>query len=280
MLENKENEKNMKIKEPEGEKIECLARFEGKSSLVVIKDFDCAFFKNHSNPPLFIIGFTGVGMVGTIVTTELIEQLKMKQIGYVLSEDLPPITIFYNGILKHPFRIYYSDEHNIIVAICEVPFNQGSYIDLSRTLMDWALHYKISDVICLQGMADQTYTPNLDLPVYAAAEKEILDKIIAKGVLVPPQGLIIGAEAAMLNETLNNELNGCVFLTPANPKFPSPEGAAIILEKISEIYNFPIKLDNLKEQSREIKEKLQALLQHTNEVHSQGALKPYRNIYT
>ena len=260
--------------------IKCLAQFEGKSSRVVITDFDCKLFQKHENPPLFIIGFTGVGLVGTIVVNELIQQLKMKQIGYVLSEDLPPITLFYEGILQHPFRIYYSKEYNIIVSICEVPFNPGSYIDLSRTLMDWALHNKIQDVIVLQGMADESYQlSDKKPPIYAAAEKEILDKILTQGVIRPPSGVLLGAEAAMLNECLNNQLNGAVFLTPANPKYPNPEGAGVILEKLGEIYKFPIKLDALLKQSAEIKKKLSELQQHTNEVHSQGPLKPFRDLY-
>ena len=267
-------------KEQKDEEIICSAFFEGKSSRVVITDFDCTLIKAHDNPPLFIIGFTGVGLVGTIVSNELIVQLKMKQIGYVLSEDLPPITLFYEGILKHPFRLYYSTEYNIIVSICEVPFNPGSYIDLSRTLMDWALHNGIQDVICLQGMADESYhLSDKKPPIYAAAEKEILDKILTQGVIRPPSGVLLGAEAAMLNECLNNQLNGAVFLTPANPKYPNPEGAAIIMEKISEIYKFPIKLDTLLKQSADIKKNLAELAQHTTEMHSQGPLKPYRDLY-
>ena len=92
-------------KEQIDEDIKCLAQFEGKSSRIVITDFDCKLFEKHDNPPLFIIGFTGVGLVGTIVVNELIQQLKMKQIGYVLSEDLPPITLFYEGVLQHIFKI-------------------------------------------------------------------------------------------------------------------------------------------------------------------------------
>ena len=267
--------------EQNDEDIKCLAQFEGKSSRVVITDFDCKLFDKHDNPPLFIIGFTGVGLIGTIVANELIEQLQMQQIGYVLSEDLPPITLFYEGVLQHPFRLYYSKEHNIIVSICEVPFNPGSYIDLSRTLMDWALHHKIQDVICLQGMADESFQiSDKNPPVYGAAEKEILDKILTQGVIKPPSGVLLGAEAAMLNECLNNQLNGAVFLTPANPKYPAPEGAAIIMEKIAEIYKFPIKLDTLLKQSDEIKKSLLELAQHTTEMHNVGPLKPFRDLYT
>ena len=46
-------------------------------------------FSHSCNPPAFVLGFVGTGMVGTIATNELIDQLETKLIGYVLSEDLP-----------------------------------------------------------------------------------------------------------------------------------------------------------------------------------------------
>lgn len=253
------------------------ARLEGKSSQIVIEDNSCIFLKDHTNPPKFVIGFAGVGMIGTIMTNELIEQLEMKQIGYVLSEDLPPITIFYDGLLKHPFRIYHQAEYNLVVAVCEIPFNPGSYTDLARTLMDWALKTGISDVICAQGVAEEGMVQESPAPIYAAAEKEILDKILTHDVQRPPKGLIMGAEAAILNECLNNRLNGAVYLTPANPKIPAPEGAAVILQKISEVYHFPIKVDHLISQSMQIKHQLGEIQVETERVHQQPPMKRLNN---
>ena len=268
-------------KNPDLIKVGCSTHLEGKASKVVIEDSNCNFLKDDSNPPLFIIGFTGVGMIGTIVANELITQLKMKQIGFVLSEDLPPITVFYDGILKHPFRIYYDEKYNIVVSICEVPFQQGSYRDLARTLMGWALNVGIQDVICFQGMADDSVFLESPAPVYAAAEKEILDKILIHGVKKPPKGLIMGAEAALLNEMLNNKLNGVVYLTPANPQIPAPEGAATIIEKVAEVYNFPIDLQNLRKEGNEIKQRLFELQKQTNNIHQQpGRPSSSHNLYS
>lgn len=266
---------------PEKTDPSCMTVLEGKLSRIVIDDPICENLKSQEKSPLFIIGFAGVGLIGTILANELVEQLKMKQIGHILSEDLPPITVFYDGVLKHPFRLYYQEKYNLVVSLCEVPFNPGSYSDLARTLMNWALQQGIQDVICIQGMADESLvirdTPS---PVFAAAEKEILEKILTHGVQRPPKGLIMGAEAAILNECLNNRLNGAVFLTPANPHLPSPEGAAAILEKMSELYGFPIKLGGLLKQSSEIKQRLLELQKQTNNVHSLNPPTSGRNIYT
>ena len=259
--------------------IRCADHLQGKSSRIVIYDAQCDFLKDATSPPLFIIGFAGVGMIGTIVANELITQLEMTQIGYILSEDLPPITLFYDGVLKHPFRLYYHQPHNLLVSICEVPFSQGSYTDLARTLMDWALIKGINDVICFQGMAVESIIQESPVEIFAAAEEEIMKKILSYNVKIPPRGYIMGAEAAILNECLNNRLNGAVFLTPANPQFPNPEGAAGILQKISEIYDIPMALSSLEEQAHQIKQNLLEITQKTNSVHREG-LPPGRDLYT
>ncbi len=256
----------------ESEEIECIEHLEGKNSRIVLEDKECKFLKEKKKPPLFILGFTGAGLIGTIVTNELIKQLEMEQLGYILSEDLPPITIFYDGIIKHPFRLYYSDEYNILVSICEVPFRDGSYADIARSLMDWALDQNIKEVICLQGLADRSLLmqEEHEIKVFAAGEKGIMNKITNFDVDKPPKGIIVGAEAAILNECLNNRLDGAVFLTPANPQIPSPEGSAAILKKIGEIYDFPVDTKELIEQSNEIKKKLFELAKKSNQIHQQS----------
>ncbi len=252
------------------EEKKCLEHLEGKNSRIVIEDEECKIFEEGTEPPKFILGFTGAGLVGTIVTNELIKQMDMRQIGYVLSEDLPPITIFYEGILKHPFRLYYSDEQNILVSICEIPFVSGAYSDISRTLMDFALKNGIKDIICVQGLADKSFLPNeKEVKIFAAGEKKAMDRLDKYDLNKPPKGIIVGAEAAILNECLNNRLDGVVFLTPANPQIPSPEGAAGILEKMNEVYGFSISTEDLVEQSNEIKKRLLELAQKSNQIHKQ-----------
>lgn len=218
--------------------------------------------------PALILGFLGAGLVGNIVATELINQLKMEQIGYVITEDLPPIAIFYDGVLKHPFQIYYSAEKNIVVAQCEVPFNKSStYRDLARLITDWALKNNITELCSIQGIADDSFPE--ENPVYVAAEKEIIDKLLkTSGVEVLPRGLVLGPEAAVLNECLNNKLDGYALLTPVNRQLPWPNGAAAIIEKLNLIYSLGVPVDHLVSDAKTIREKLQELNNKTNESHA------------
>ena len=56
-----------------------------------------------------IVGFPDVGLVGLISAMHVIETLKMKEIGYIESELLPPLIVLHDGVFQSPVRIYHKD---------------------------------------------------------------------------------------------------------------------------------------------------------------------------
>ena len=109
-----------------------------QKSLIVADEAKLEQIKGKN--PLFLIGFPGVGMLGNIISSEFIKQLNMEQLGFVDTTDLPAIAVVFDGLIHHPFRLFYSEEKNIVVAQCEIPFNKSStYLDLARLLTDFAI---------------------------------------------------------------------------------------------------------------------------------------------
>ncbi len=204
--------------------------------------------------PTFILGFANAGLIGTICANTLIEQLKMPQVAHVLSDKFPPVAVFYDGVLKQPFRIFGSKENDLIVSFCEIPLSQRYFTDIAHTLMVWALNVGVKEVVLLQGIASEM--PPDENPVFCAAEKVVQDNLAKHGIQVLPKGVLFGLEAAILNVCLNSKLEGHVLMTPVNPQIPSPEGAAAILEMLNKIYGLKIKTDELKEEGAKIKKKL------------------------
>ena len=81
----------------------------GKKSKVVIEDFSTEIKEGAT----LLLGFAGIGLIGPIIANTLIRQIQdIKEIGFITSEYLPPISIFYDGVLRHPFRLYYSLKFN------------------------------------------------------------------------------------------------------------------------------------------------------------------------
>jgi len=220
-----------------------------------------------------ILGFAGIGLIGPIISNSLIGQIPdIKEIGFVTSEYLPPIAVFYAGELKHPFRLYYSPQNNLIVGICEVPFQvSAAYNDLAKTINNWALNddIKVKEVVIFQGIPQRGVID--DYPVYYAAESEMMERLGGFGMEKIDKGIIVGPEATVLNEALTNKLNAYALFTPVL-EIPTPEGAAAIIEVLNQIYNLSIDTSKLIEEGKEIKAKMLELAEKAQQYQQQQQL--------
>lgn len=241
----------------------------GKRSMVVLEDLSMQIKEGST----ILLGFAGIGLLGPIVANALVDQIPdIKEIGFITSEFLPPIAVFYNGILKHPFRLLYSPQNNIIVGICEVPFQISSaYTDLARTICNWALSDDIrsKEVVIFQGMPQHGIID--DYPVYYAAEAQMIEFLEKFGIQKVDKGIIMGPEATILNEALMNRLDAYALFTPVL-EIPTPEGGAAILEVLNDIYKLNIDTKALIEQGKEIKAKMLELAQKTQQYQKQQQL--------
>ena len=241
----------------------------GKKSKIVIEDLTI----DIKNGATLILGFAGIGLIGPIVANQLIEQIPdIKDIGFLVSDFLPPIAIFYQGVLKHPFRLLYTPMHNIIVGVCEVPFQTPSaYNDLSKTICNWALSddVKAKEIVIFQGIPQRGIID--DYPVYYAAESEMIGLLEKHGLAKVEKGIIVGPEATVLNEALTNKLQSYALFTPVL-EIPTPEGAAAIIEVLNDIYNLSIDTSKLIEEGKEIKAKMLELAQKAQQYQRQQQL--------
>lgn len=249
----------------------------GKKSSIIIEDLTVEIQKGAT----FVLGFAGIGLIGPIVANTLIEQLPdIKEIGFVTSEYLPPISVFYEGVLKHPFRLLYSPKNNLIVGICEVPFQiPTAYNDLSKTICNWALSEDVraKEIIIFQGIPQRGIVD--DYPVYYAAEEVMMEHLEKFGIKKVEKGIIVGPEATVLNEALTNRLNAFALFTPVL-EIPTPEGAASILEILNKMYDLSIDTASLIEQGKEIKAKMLELAQKAQQYQQQQQLPNTGKEYT
>ncbi len=104
-------------------------RFQGKRSSIVVDDLTIEIKEGAT----FLLGFAGIGLIGPIIANTLIEQITdIREIGFVTSEYLTPIYVFYERVLKHQLRLLYSASKHIIIGRCPVTFHiPTAYKDLS-----------------------------------------------------------------------------------------------------------------------------------------------------
>ena len=241
----------------------------GKRSSVVIDDLTTQIKEGAT----FVLGFAGIGLIGPIIANTLIEQITdIEEIGFITSEYLPPISVFYAGVLKHPFRLLYSQQHNLIIGICEVPFQiPTAYNDLSKTICNWALSedVKAKEIVIFQGIPQRGIID--EYPVYYAAEVHMVDFLEKFNLSRVEKGIIVGPESSILNEALTNRLDAYALFTPVL-EIPTPEGAASILEVLNKMYKLTIDTTSLIEQGKEIKAKMLELAQKAQQYQQQQQL--------
>ncbi|MBD3254029.1 MAG: hypothetical protein GF383_03010 [Candidatus Lokiarchaeota archaeon] len=249
----------------------------GKKSKVVIEDIRVEIQKGAT----VLLGFAGVGLLGPIIGNTLVDQIPdIKEIGFVTSEYLPPIAVFYEGILKHPFRLYYTPKFNLIIGICEVPFQISSaYNDLAKTICNWALSEDVQAqrILVFQGIPQKGMID--DFPIYYAAEHDSIDFFEEHDIKKIERGIIAGPEATIINEALTNRLKPLALFTPVY-QIPTPEGAAALIEVLNDYFGLEIDTSKLIEEGKNIKKQMLELAEKAQQYRKQQLPEAGKQGYT
>jgi uncharacterized protein len=204
--------------------------------------------------PIIFAGFVGAGLVGPLSVGYMIEKLKMKEIAYLRSRHLPPSTVFMQGRLRHPFRLYSNNDGTICAVICEITLPFGLH-DIVNTILDWAEKNGSHEIVILDGVASKTH----DGKAFCAAEEDLCRVMESNDIDMIPQGFITGVAGGLLNECLMRPIQGITLLVKANDKGPDPLAAATLLDAVNRAYGLNINTSDLRKKKKRIGEDFREL---------------------
>ncbi|MCL2295666.1 MAG: PAC2 family protein [Methanomassiliicoccaceae archaeon] len=189
--------------------------------------------------PIAIVGFPGIGLAGSILTSFVIRELKMEAVAAIVSPDFPPYTLIQNGNPYPPIRVYgckrddaSTECGDLIVVTSEITLKPEHYYTLSATLTELFRGMGIASVIALEGI------PQFDdeQSIFACGSSESSRKRIEElGLKKLEDGLVRGLTGVMLYEAFYSGLDVLAILCPANPALPDPRSAARMLEPLSQL---------------------------------------------
>jgi len=197
--------------------------------------------------PVIFAGFVGAGLVGPLAVGCMIDKLKMKEIANLRSKHLPPSTVFMQGRLRHPFRLYSNDDGTICAVICEITLPIGLH-DIVNTILDWAEKNGSHEIVILDGVASATH----DDKAFCAAEEDLCRVMEDKDIKMIPQGFISGVAGGLLNECLVRKNQGVTLLVKADDKGPDPLAAATLVEAVNRAYGMNIDTTELRKEKKRI----------------------------
>ncbi|MFX0091447.1 MAG: proteasome assembly chaperone family protein [Candidatus Hodarchaeota archaeon] len=235
----------------------------------------CLCTKADVNIDWLIIGFPGVGVVGSIAAKHIISELEMSTVGYIRSPLIPPVAIFFDGILSYPYRIAYSEDLSLAVLIGEAPTPYQAYYHIANAVLDWADAVGAKEVVIIDGMVRERGTSSMGLitdpEVFLVAEpdmKERMDKLKEK-LQMAPVGYIGSLCGAMLNEAIIRPIDGWGLLVETLAQYPDSIAASKVIMTLNQLKGLDIKVDKLEEESERIKARLKELLSKQMQIQSQ-----------
>ncbi len=211
--------------------------------------------KNKLKNPTIFVGFVGAGLVGTIAIDHMINELNMKEVGFLRSKHLPPSTVFMQGRLRHPFRIYSNNDGSVCAIICEIIISKDGIYNIAMAILEWAEKKGSNEIIVLDGVADSKH----DGEAFFAAEVDMCRIMEENDIKMIPQGFITGISGGILNECLIRKIRGVTLLVKADESTPDPVAAATIIEAVNRLYETEIDTTNLKKQKQQLGVELREL---------------------
>jgi uncharacterized protein len=187
---------------------------------------------------LVVIGFPSVGLVGTLATAYLVGSLKLREVGGVLSQSLPPTTVVQKGIGSSPVRVFIGDVvcgpggncEQLCVIQSNITPKPAMLPPLAYALVSWARQHGARQIVCLEGLRMEEPQAE-EARVFGVASDEGSRKMFDMlKVSAQPDGLLVGLGGVLLYVAQAVAQPALCLLAETREDFPDARGAARLLE--------------------------------------------------
>ncbi|MHA2225600.1 MAG: proteasome assembly chaperone family protein [Candidatus Hodarchaeales archaeon] len=232
-------------------------------------------------PEWVIVGFPGHGLVGNIAAKHMVKELNLEWIGSIRSPLIPPVSVFIDGILTYPYRIFGCDDQNLVILVGESPCPPQAYYYLANATIEWAISVGAKQVVCLDGfMAD----PRDDKSgqVFLVAEPQVYEnnkELMKHNFPKPHTGFISGLSGAVMNEALLTSIEGFTFLVSVPNPYPDPGGAAKLIEAVNQVKKLSIDTTKLIEDAEKIQKSLMEFSEKNRQISQSEGIGPNKGLY-
>lgn len=212
--------------------------------------------------PIIIEGFPDVGLVGTIASLHLVDQLGLNEVAYIESPIFPPVMVLHKGILTEPVRIFGNSK--VLLVTSEIAIPPNAIYDLADAFANWFEEKKAKLVISLTGIPVQDRM-EIDTPmVFGVGNNENALSILKKNKIeTMEEGFIAGIYALLLKESLRRNIPAIAILAQSFLNYPDPGAAASAISSLNKILKTNVEVKSLLEKADEIRVKARDLMKQT-----------------
>ena len=214
----------------------------------------CKIISEDVKDAVVLEGSPELGLIGNILGWLLVEELKMKQIGYIDSKDFPPLAVLYKGIAIHPFRIYSTD--GIVLFLSDFIIPPAVSYDMSNAIVDWMEKNNSKELITFNSMVVMEKS---DSVAAAANSEDSLKRLGDLNLPILPFGNVNGLSGSLLTRTATKDIPAsCLFAEVLN-QYPDPRAAASLVNVLNKMLNIEVNAEPLLKEADEIEDRLKEL---------------------
>jgi len=208
--------------------------------------------------PVLVDGFPGLGLVGTISASYLVEKLKMEPLGYITGELFPPLAAVHNHRPLYPARMYYSQKHDLIVFVSEFVVPIAAVNELAEKIYEFARKWRVNRIISLGGI---TIKGEQD-EVYSIASLPELSKELEKikTVKLIKEGATTGVTGVLLARGAVEKYPVISLLAESQEGYMDPKAAAMVLEVLKGMLKIDIDTSVLENEAKLIDTKVKDMM--------------------
>jgi uncharacterized protein len=213
--------------------------------------------KEKPKNPIIIEGFPGFGLVGTISTEYLINELGAKPIGSIHAEDIPPMVAIHENKLVQPVGIYYDKKNNLVIL--HVMTNvKGIEWQVGELVLELAKKLEAKDVVSIEGVG--TPVPSNKVEAYYYSNTDKGKKQFEKAKIAPlKEGIILGVTATVILQ--GDDIPVSSIFVETHSSLPDSKAAARAIEVLDQYLELKIDYKPLIKQAEKFETKIKGLME-------------------
>lgn len=200
--------------------------------------------------PVLVLGFPGIGLVGSVAGSQMVDSLGMEFVGYVTSPTFAPLAAIHDYIPLPPVRIHYSSKYNVVLLLSEMSIPTSTISDLADKVFEFAHTIDASYVVSLGGIS----LKDEENAVYlVASDKKISKNLLAKKLVKPiKEGATTGVIGILLAKGAIEKFPIVSLLGEATEEGLDPKASSNVLRVLSQMLNISINTNMLDKEAKEV----------------------------
>ena len=215
-----------------------------------------------------IEAFPGVGLVGPMAASYLIEKLGMKGIGYIESDAFPPIAAIHGAVPMFPARIYKNEKYKIVLFMSEFTIPPNAVNQLSEEMLAFTRKYGISKIVSVGGMPTQKPAESVYL---ASNDQSMVKKASGNEVKPIQEGVVAGVSAALLTKSGIYNIPAIDILVEVNAGFMDPKYAEKAINVLNKLLSVNIDLEELDKEAKVVEARIKEMVEKVKDTHDRYA---------